>query len=79
MLVSMPKVVFEVVAFGFEDIVVLILHFPAGSSSLHNFFDIRPGNLMPSSPGIPKGGFAGGLRAGWSFRTNSPAGVCSCS
>jgi len=43
MLVSMPKVVFEVVAFGFEDIVVLILHFPQGSSSLHNFFDIRAG------------------------------------
>jgi len=79
MLVSMPKVVFEVVAFGFEDIVVLILHFPAGSSSLHNFFDIRPGNLMPSSPGIPKGGFAGGLVLDGHFAPIHLQGVCSCS
>ena len=36
----MVVILFEVLAFGFEDIVVLVLDFPTGSSGLHDGFHI---------------------------------------
>jgi hypothetical protein len=35
-LLAMTVVMFEMIAFGFEDIVVLVLDVPAGSSGLHD-------------------------------------------
>ena len=73
MLGSMPEVMFEVIALGFEHVVVFVLHFPAGSSGLHDGLDGGADDLMRCDPGIPIGDFSRGFAAGCSTRTSSPS------
>ncbi len=64
MLLAMPKVVFEMVAFGFEGIVVLVLDFPAGPPSRHNLRHCFLGDLLLGHKGIVVEELAVGRRAG---------------
>ena len=49
----MTIVVFEMVALGFEDVIVLVFHLPPCSSCLNNLGDSAPGEGKISNKGIP--------------------------
>ena len=58
MLLTMTKIMFEVVTLSFEGVVILIFHFPSGATSQGNLCDGVIGNGVVSSKGIFVGHFA---------------------
>ena len=52
MFFSMSEIMSEIIAFGFESIIVLVLNFPACSASLDNFSHVFSGDSMIRSKGI---------------------------
>jgi len=79
MLVSMPKLCSKVVAFGFEDIVVLILHFPAVRPACTISLTFVRVISCRVAQAFRKVGFAGGLVLDGHFAPIHLQGVCSCS
>jgi len=62
MLLAVSKVVFQVVALGFQGIVILIFHFPARPTGKDDLCDRLIGEGVIGSEGIFVGNFA--IRAG---------------
>ena len=52
MVLAMPEVVFEMIAFGFKDIVVFIFRFPTCSACCCDLGNIVRGDGMVSNEGI---------------------------
>ena len=52
MLLAVPKVVLEVVAFSLQGIVVLVLDLPATAAGLDHLLDILAGDLMIGDEGV---------------------------
>ena len=50
--VAMPKIVFEVIAMFFEDIVAFVFVLPTGSSSVSNLLDIVASNKVVGDPSV---------------------------
>ena len=52
MLLTMAKIVFKVVTLSLESIIILIFHFPSGTTSYDNLWDVVPGNGVVGGKGI---------------------------
>ena len=48
----MSEIVFQMVAFGFENVVVLVFDFPTGAAVPHNRFDSGFGDFKIGDEGI---------------------------
>ena len=55
---AMTEVVFEMITFGLEHIVVLVFHLPAGASITHNGFDSRVCDFKIGDEGVQVDYFA---------------------